>query len=76
MPLPKSKTAGPPRGKPRVPPKLELCGGCRQFVQSETNFCPWCGAEVQALAREYAEKLEAARRTALHIERLLRELRR
>lgn len=74
MPLPKSKYQGPMRGEARVPPKLELCRGCKQFVAIGTATCPHCGAGVQALAADYAEKMRAVYRAAYEVQRRLRRL--
>ena len=43
----------------RVPPTLDLCYGCMQYVYPETELCPHCGGDVRALAAEQREVEEA-----------------
>ena len=40
----------------RVPPLLTLCRGCEQYVHPGTESCPFCGGNVDELARAYAAK--------------------
>jgi radical SAM protein with 4Fe4S-binding SPASM domain len=55
----------------RVPPVLELCRGCDQYVMPKTAVCPHCGSDVRALALEYRRNLEEARAAAAELRRLL-----
>jgi radical SAM protein with 4Fe4S-binding SPASM domain len=43
----------------RLPPSLDLCYGCMQFVHAGTETCPHCGGSVPAFAAEQRE-VEAA----------------
>ena len=47
------------RDTDRVPPRLDLCYGCMQYVHAGTDRCPFCGGDVPALARERQELEEA-----------------
>jgi Y-X(10)_GDL-associated radical SAM protein len=43
----------------RLPPALDLCRGCLQYVHAGTATCPHCGGDVAALAAERRELEEA-----------------
>ncbi|HYC89539.1 MAG TPA: GDL motif peptide-associated radical SAM/SPASM maturase [Thermoanaerobaculia bacterium] len=43
----------------RVPPTLEVCYGCKQYVYAGTTTCPHCGGDVPAFAREQRELEQA-----------------
>jgi Y-X(10)_GDL-associated radical SAM protein len=43
----------------RLPPALDLCYGCRQYVHAGTERCPHCGGDVAAFAAEQRETEEA-----------------
>jgi hypothetical protein len=58
----------------RVPPRLDLCRGCGQFVWPDTRVCPHCGGDVRSRAAAHAEELAAARRAQAKVFRLLKEL--
>jgi Y-X(10)_GDL-associated radical SAM protein len=47
------------RATDRVPPTLDLCYGCRQYVHEGTETCPHCGGDVAFFAAEQLE-VEAA----------------
>ncbi len=55
------------RDEDRIPPTLDLCFGCMQYIYPGTETCPHCGGDVQAIATKRHE-LERA------IEFLRREL--
>ncbi len=55
----------------RVPPKLELCRACSQYVYAHEVVCPHCGGDIAKAAEAHAETVQ--RRRAL-IERLERAL--
>jgi Y-X(10)_GDL-associated radical SAM protein len=55
----------------RVPPVLELCHGCDQYVKPNTITCPHCRGDVRALASEYQKNLSDARSVAAELRRLL-----
>ena len=63
-----------PRAAGRVPPRLDLCRGCGQFVWPGTRICPHCGGDVRRLAAAHTEDLAAARRAQAKVLRLLNEL--
>ncbi len=48
----------------RVPPKLRLCRGCRQFVRAEETICCFCDADIDAMEAEHAAALAEMRRAA------------
>jgi hypothetical protein len=43
----------------RLPPTLDLCYGCMQYVHAGTESCPHCGGDVAAFAREQREVEDA-----------------
>jgi Y-X(10)_GDL-associated radical SAM protein len=47
------------RSTGRLPPVLDLCYGCMQYVHAGTEVCPHCGGDVAAFAAEQRE-VEAA----------------
>ncbi|HEY0144177.1 MAG TPA: GDL motif peptide-associated radical SAM/SPASM maturase [Thermoanaerobaculia bacterium] len=47
------------RDHDRLPPTLDLCYGCMQYVHAGTEACPFCGANVSEKAREQRELEEA-----------------
>jgi Y-X(10)_GDL-associated radical SAM protein len=47
------------RSTDRVPPTLDLCYGCMQYVHAGTVSCPHCGGDVPSLAAEQREVEEA-----------------
>ncbi|HEX6159620.1 MAG TPA: GDL motif peptide-associated radical SAM/SPASM maturase [Thermoanaerobaculia bacterium] len=62
------ETAAPPhwamrepevRDHDRLPPTLDVCYGCMQYVHAGTVACPFCGADVSEKAREQRELEEA-----------------
>jgi Y-X(10)_GDL-associated radical SAM protein len=55
----------------RLPPKLELCRACNQYIYAHETICPHCGGDVAQAAAVHAETVK--RRRAL-IERLERAL--
>jgi Y-X(10)_GDL-associated radical SAM protein len=57
----------------RVPPVLELCHGCNQYVLTGTVLCPHCGADVAQRAAEQAADLAEAEAAAAEVQRLLEE---
>jgi Y-X(10)_GDL-associated radical SAM protein len=53
----------PPVCEGRIPPKLDICRGCDQYVWPGETVCPHCGANMKTAASKYAE--EAKRRATL-----------
>lgn len=55
----------------RVPPGLQLCRACNQYVHPYEQTCPHCAADIEAAARTYVQ--DSQRRHALmdEIKRLL-----
>jgi Y-X(10)_GDL-associated radical SAM protein len=47
------------RDHDRIPPMLDLCYGCMQYVHEGTTTCPFCAADVPAKLREQLEVEEA-----------------
>jgi len=60
-----------PRRTRLAPPLLVVCRGCHRHVALDAVFCPHCGGDVGALAREYKKKLRVARQAQ---DDLLKEL--
>jgi len=65
----------------RVPPRLELCRACEEFIWPDEVVCPHCGADVQQMAAVYRQQTEhrsallsATRALLLQTERELRAL--
>jgi hypothetical protein len=58
----------------RVPPELCLCRGCRRFVWPDAVDCPFCGGDLDELARDYearqAAVTEAARKLRAALEQI------
>ena len=48
----------------RIPPKLILCRGCRQFVFPGRPDCVFCGGDLDALETEHEARLAELRRAA------------
>jgi hypothetical protein len=48
----------------RIPPRLRLCRGCRQFVIPDRSDCVFCGADLDALEADYEERQAAMRSAA------------
>jgi Y-X(10)_GDL-associated radical SAM protein len=57
----------------RVPPVLELCHGCDQYVMPDTITCPHCGCDVRKLAMEFQQSLAEAKVAASELRCLLEE---
>ena len=57
----------------RVPPVLELCRGCDQYVFPGTATCPHCGGEVSALAQAHAADLAEAEEAARELVALMKD---
>ncbi len=57
----------------RIPPVLELCHGCDQFVLSGTSDCRHCGGDVKALAAQYAADLAEAEAAMRDLCRLIED---
>jgi radical SAM protein with 4Fe4S-binding SPASM domain len=55
--------------------RLEVCRGCNRHVFSDAVDCPFCGGTMSALADDYAQKIELARRAKLRLEAAVRRLR-
>lgn len=51
----------------RIPPKLNLCRNCHEFVKPEEVDCPWCG-------RNLIEGAVAFHKKRLKVEKALAEL--
>lgn len=47
------------RDEDRLPPTLDICFGCMQYIKPLTAICPHCGCDVAEVSRERHE-LEAA----------------
>jgi Y-X(10)_GDL-associated radical SAM protein len=57
----------------RVPPVLELCRGCDQYVFPGTATCPHCGGDVSALAQAHAADLAEAEEAARELLALMKD---
>ena len=59
-------------GAPRRSVKpLVMCWGCRQYVQSLEQVCPFCRADVVALAADRRKKLDEVRHWAAKLRGIL-----
>jgi hypothetical protein len=47
------------RDTDRLPPTLDLCYGCMQYVHAGTETCPHCGGDIAAFAAQHQEMQEA-----------------
>lgn len=47
----------------RVPPTLDICRGCDEYVWPGERICPHCGSDIEEQAKAYA--IEQRRRTEL-----------
>jgi Y-X(10)_GDL-associated radical SAM protein len=42
----------------RVPPKLDMCHDCDQYVWQDEDLCPHCGADIQSAAQAHRKAAE------------------
>jgi hypothetical protein len=47
------------RDTDRLPPTLDLCYGCMQYVHSGTQTCPHCNGDIAAFAQQQHEVEDA-----------------
>jgi hypothetical protein len=47
------------RDTDRLPPALDLCYGCMQYVHAGTATCVHCGGDIASFAQEHREVQEA-----------------
>lgn len=55
----------------RVPPKLDICRRCNEYVWSGDTCCPHCGADMKAAAQEYEEAAERRAKLIAEVSRLV-----
>jgi Y-X(10)_GDL-associated radical SAM protein len=55
----------------RVPPTLELCQACKQYVYAHEVTCPHCSADIRAAALVHAETVQRRRSLIEELERAL-----
>ncbi|HTA92271.1 MAG TPA: SPASM domain-containing protein, partial [Polyangiaceae bacterium] len=55
----------------RVPPILELCRACNQYVVPPATHCPHCGVELAAARADHAEVVERRTRLLLRLQRAM-----
>jgi Y-X(10)_GDL-associated radical SAM protein len=48
----------PAQHEGRVPPKLDICRGCNQYIWPGESLCPHCGADVETAALAHQETVE------------------
>lgn len=65
------KRHAPSKTRPAAPIHLILCRGCNRHVKPDTEFCPYCGGDVEALAMLYEKNLREARRAYRRLLKLL-----
>ena len=55
----------------RVPPRLDICRGCDEYIWPGEQICPHCGSDIQEQAQAYA--VDQGRRAALiaEVQRLI-----
>jgi Y-X(10)_GDL-associated radical SAM protein len=66
------KPRDPTRREERIPPVLELCQGCEQYVLPGTVDCPHCGTDVAAAAARYRDATAEADAAMAELKLLLR----
>ena len=54
-----------------MPPTLTLCHGCEQYVHPGTEYCPFCGGDVDALMEEHDEQETAIAEAAARVREIL-----
>ena len=47
------------RDTDRLPPALDLCYGCMQYVHAGTTTCVHCGGDIASFAQQHREVQEA-----------------
>ena len=57
----------------RIPPRLDLCRSCHEYVWPHETDCPHCGADIAAAARAYATRLAEVQALAARIRARLDE---
>lgn len=55
----------------RVPPKLEICRECQQYIWPGQTVCPHCGSELEASAKAYQEAADRRARLISELRRLI-----
>jgi radical SAM protein with 4Fe4S-binding SPASM domain len=65
----------------RVPPRLELCRACEEFIRPDEVVCPHCGADIRRAAMAYQQETKGratlvsdTRDLVMRTERGLRDL--
>lgn len=58
----------------RVPPSLELCRGCNQYIWPHETTCPHCGINVVAAAAQYEEDSQRRAAVMAEVQRLLEQV--
>lgn len=57
----------------RIPPRLELCRDCNEYVWPHETSCPHCGGDVQSAARRHDEDVQRCGAVKAEMERLLNQ---
>jgi Y-X(10)_GDL-associated radical SAM protein len=57
--------------KDRIPPILPLCRSCEQYVKPDAPDCPFCGADLAEVQREYDERMADVRAAIMELERAI-----
>jgi radical SAM protein with 4Fe4S-binding SPASM domain len=59
-------------GEGRVPPKLDICRGCDQYVWPDEVACPHCGSDIKAAALAHREAEERRARLIAEVTELVK----
>ncbi len=54
-----------------APAELILCRGCSRHVKVGTKLCPFCGGDIDSLAKQHDKKLRAAKKAYKRLLKLL-----
>jgi len=55
----------------RVPPQLEICRGCDEYIRPVERFCPHCGSDVREKAEAYAADERRRAQLVAELKRLI-----
>jgi Y-X(10)_GDL-associated radical SAM protein len=56
----------------RVPPKLDICRDCNQYVWPGETLCPHCGADIKTAALAYQEAAERRAKLIAEVSKIVK----
>ena len=65
------KKTSPQKASQASAQELEICRGCRQYVNAGTKMCPHCDGDVGTLGRAYERNLRKAKKAERELAQLL-----